>query len=89
MYMKVALIVGIAVKMRVNVAIYSLLNNAILIVKIVRCFYERRLKEIQEYKHFYYQKLSTADTELSKDLIEAKIEILESEEKDILKRCKI
>ena len=49
---------------------------------------ERRLKDIQQYKAFYYQKLSTADTELSKDLIEAKIEILESEEKDILKRCK-
>ena len=50
---------------------------------------ERRLKEIQEYKHFYYQKLQTADTELSKDLIEAKIEVLETEEQNILKRCKI
>jgi len=27
-------------RMRVNVAIYSLTVNAILIVKIVRCFYE-------------------------------------------------
>jgi hypothetical protein len=40
MYMKVALIVGIVVKMRVNVVIYSLLKNAILIQRIVRILYE-------------------------------------------------
>jgi len=50
---------------------------------------ERRLKEIQEYKHFYYQKLQTADTELSKDLIEAKIEILESEEKTLKRKVSV
>ena len=45
-----------------------------------------RLKDIKESKKFYYKKLKTADTELSHDLIEAKIELLDAEEKQLLKK---
>ena len=50
---------------------------------------ERRLKEIKEYKTFYYQKMKEDPTELGKELIQGKIEELEHEEKEILERCKV
>lgn len=50
---------------------------------------ERRLGEIKRYKQFYYQRLEDADTPLSRDFIEAKIEQLSEEEEQILKRCKV
>lgn len=50
---------------------------------------ERRLGEIKRYKQFYHQRLNEADSPLSKDLIEAKLEQLTEEETQILKRCKV
>ena len=50
---------------------------------------EQRLKEIQEYKRFYQMKLDEDNTELGVNLIKTKIEDLENEEKEILKRCKV
>jgi len=50
---------------------------------------EQRLKEIQEYKRFYQMKLDEDNTELGVNLIKMKIEDLENEEKEILKRCKV
>ena len=50
---------------------------------------KNRLEKIRESKKFYYEKLKTADTELSKDLIEAKIEILESEEKTLKRKVSV
>lgn len=50
---------------------------------------EQRLKEIQEYKTFYKMKLDEDNTELGVNLIKTKIEDLEHEEKEILKRCKV
>ena len=50
---------------------------------------EQRLKEIQEYKQFYKMKLDEDNTELGVNLIKMKIEDLENEEKEILKRCKV
>ena len=50
---------------------------------------EQRLKEIQEYKRFYQMKLDEDNTDLGVNLIKMKIEDLENEEKEILKRCKV
>ena len=50
---------------------------------------EQRLKEIKEYKTFYQKKLEEDNTELGVRLIQAKIEDLDEEEKEILKRCKV
>ena len=49
---------------------------------------EQRLREITEYKTFYYRKLEEAETELEHDLIEAQIDKLNTEQNEILKRCK-
>ena len=48
---------------------------------------EQRLKEISEFKLFYNNKIKEAETELEKDLIQVKIDRLNDEQKDILKRC--
>lgn len=50
---------------------------------------KQRLKEIKEYKTFYQKKLEEDNTELGVRLIQAKIEDLDEEEKEILKRCKV
>ena len=49
----------------------------------------QRLREIQEFKAFYNERLEDEPTELGIDLIQAKIVELENEEKEILKRCKV
>lgn len=50
---------------------------------------ETRLKEIQEFKTFYHNKLETEDTEIGKLLLQEKIKELTIEENDILQRCKV
>ena len=50
---------------------------------------EQRLREIKEYKAFYNARLKEDNTELGTMLINSKIEELETEEKEILKRCKV
>ena len=50
---------------------------------------ESRLKEIQEYKAFYNARLNEDNTELSRDLIQSRINKLEKEEKEILNRCDV
>jgi hypothetical protein len=48
-----------------------------------------RLRDIQQFKAFYHNRLEDEPTELGKDLIEMKLKELETEEKEILKRCKV
>ena len=46
----------------------------------------QRLKTIQKFKAFYHQKLKEEPTELGESLIQAKIQELDNEEKQILQR---
>ena len=50
---------------------------------------ETRLKEIKEFKLFYKNKLSEAESELESDLLQSRINRLNEEETEILKRCGI
>lgn len=50
-------------------------------------FDEQRLKEIKEFKIFYRNKIEDAETELEKDLLQVRLDELNDEEQDILKRC--
>lgn len=49
-------------------------------------FDNQRLREIQQYKKFYKERLKEDNSELEKDLLQIKYEELETEEKEILER---
>lgn len=50
---------------------------------------EYRLRDIRDFKAFYYRRLSKESFKKDKELIQEKIDELEKEEKEILKRCKV
>ena len=50
---------------------------------------ETRLKEIQQFKLFYQARLKEENTELGVTLIQGKLKELNTEETEILERCKV
>ena len=48
-----------------------------------------RLREIQQYKKFYSERLKEDNTELEQDLLQIQYNKLENEEKEILERSDV